>query len=114
MLKKNISPEKKSMMFVDGDIRFADDCERIVKEDVDSFGKIVILFNNAGVIYIDRTVVETSAQGWQETLDVNLKGTYLMSRFTIPKMIESGGGSIINNASIIGLGGCGCGCVLNV
>ena len=105
---KKISPEKNSVIFVNADIRFADNCNRIVGEAIAAFGKINILFNNAGVIYIDKTVVDTSEEEWRETLDVNLKGTYLMSRYTIPEMIKSGGGSIINNASVFGLvGGAG-------
>ncbi|GAB4480886.1 MAG: hypothetical protein Kow0088_22770 [Anaerolineales bacterium] len=64
-----------------------------------------MLFNNAGVIYIDKTVVNTPEEVWDETIDINLKGTYLMSQAAIPAMVQGGGGVIINNASVFGLVG---------
>ena len=101
----NFSQVKNKMIFINADVRFAENCKHVIDETITSFGQINILFNNAGVIYINKTVVKTSEEEWQETLDVNLKGIYLMSRYAIPEMLKSGGGSIINTASVFGLVG---------
>lgn len=97
------SSAKNNVIYINADVRKAEDCARVVDETIQRFGKINILFNNAGVIYIDKTVVETPEDLWDETIDVNLKGTYLMSKYAIPEIIKSGGGAIVNNASIFGL-----------
>lgn len=72
---------------------------------VSTLGDIDILFNNAGVIYRDKTVLDTSEDEWNQTMDVSAKGTFLMSRASIPSMKRSGGGAIVNNASYFGVVG---------
>lgn len=84
------------------DVSSAPDCKAAVDRTVNEFGRIDILFNNAGVCYKANTH-ETPTELWDETFDVNVKGTYLMSKYTIPHMIEQGSGSIVNNSSILGL-----------
>jgi NAD(P)-dependent dehydrogenase (short-subunit alcohol dehydrogenase family) len=91
-------------IFVRSDVRFAGDCRRAVEETLQAFGRLDILFNNAGVLYAN-TVLDCTEEEWDLTLDTNLKGTYLMSKFTLPAMIAQGSGVIINNASGWGLVG---------
>jgi NAD(P)-dependent dehydrogenase (short-subunit alcohol dehydrogenase family) len=73
------------------------------------FGRIDVLFNNAAVgpsaaaRYPMANVVETPASAWDDILRINLKGPALVSRHVIPHLVESGGGSIVNNSSINGL-----------
>jgi NAD(P)-dependent dehydrogenase (short-subunit alcohol dehydrogenase family) len=69
-----------------------------------AFGGIDILFNNAGVFY-PQTALECSEREWDEQIDVNLKGTFLMSKFALPGMIARKRGVIVNNASGWGLVG---------
>ena len=91
-------------LFIRADVRLADDCRRAVDETVRAFGKLDILFNNAGVFY-PQTALDCSEQEWDEQIDVNLKGTFLMSKFALPSMIAQGQGVIINNSSGWGLVG---------
>jgi len=91
-------------LFVQADVRLAADCQRAVEETVRAYGRLDILFNNAGVYY-PRTVVECSEEEWDLTLDINLKGAFLMSKYALPAMIAQGGGVIIHNASGWGLVG---------
>jgi NAD(P)-dependent dehydrogenase (short-subunit alcohol dehydrogenase family) len=92
-------------IFVPGDVGVAVDCQRCVATAIKTYGRLDILFNNAGVIHVNRNVVETSEEEWDATLDSNLKSIFLMSKYAIPRIVESRGGVIVNNASIFGLVG---------
>ena len=91
-------------IFLRTDVRHAAECERAVRETVNSFGSLDILFNNAGVFYPHDTL-ECSEQEWDEQIDINLKGTFLMSKAALPGMIAQGRGVIINNSSGWGIVG---------
>lgn len=93
------------VIFISCDVRSSADCERTVQKTIQEFGRLDILFNNAGVIYIEHTIVDTPEAEWDETLDTILTGTYNMSRYAIPEIIKAGGGAIINNSSVFGLVG---------
>jgi len=96
------------VIFVKCDVRSGSDCQSVVHAAIAEFGRLDILFNNAGIIYVDRTVVTTSEIEWAETMDINVTGTFLMSKYSVPRIAEAGGGAIINNASVFGLvGGAG-------
>jgi NAD(P)-dependent dehydrogenase (short-subunit alcohol dehydrogenase family) len=90
-------------LFVACDVRTVADCQKTVQTALDRFGRLDILFNNAGVIYVDRTVENTTDQEWADTLAINVNGAFFMSRLAIPVMARTGGGVIINNASVFGL-----------
>jgi NAD(P)-dependent dehydrogenase (short-subunit alcohol dehydrogenase family) len=85
-------------LFVPGDVRSAADCARAVAEVERVLGPIDILFNNAGVFF-PRTVPDTTEQEWDDTIDVSLKGAFLMSKAVLPGMIARRRGSIIHNSS---------------
>lgn len=89
--------------FVQCDVTRAVDCERAVGETVRAFGKLDILFNNAGAILRNRNAEATSEEEWDLLMDINVKGTFLMSRAALPALRAAGGGAIVNNASYMGL-----------
>jgi NAD(P)-dependent dehydrogenase (short-subunit alcohol dehydrogenase family) len=91
-------------IFVRADVSQASECQRAVDETERGLGAIDILFNNAGVFY-PQTAIECSEQEWDEQIDVNLKGTFLMSKFALPGMIARRRGVIVNNASGWGIVG---------
>jgi NAD(P)-dependent dehydrogenase (short-subunit alcohol dehydrogenase family) len=87
-----------SGLFIPADVRLSQDCERAVEETVAAFGRLDVLFNNAGV-YIANDAVGCTEEEWDLQVDTSLKGSFLMSRYAIPHMAKSGGGSIVNNSS---------------
>jgi NAD(P)-dependent dehydrogenase (short-subunit alcohol dehydrogenase family) len=86
------------------DVTQAADCERLVERALREFGRIDILFNNAGIIR-RATVLDLSEEDWDRVMAVNVKSIYLLSRTVIPHMQKAGGGTIINTASGWGLTG---------
>ena len=88
-----------------GDVSQEDDCSRVVETTIDEHGRIDVLFNNAGVLFAGNSW-ETAPEVWDQTMAVNVRGTWLMSRAVIPHMMERGSGAIINNSSVLGLKAC--------
>lgn len=91
-------------IFIRTDVRKADECQRAVEAAVSRFGRVDILFNNAGIFYAHDTL-ECTEEEWDLQIDINLKGTFLMSKYALPGMIARGGGVIINNSSGWGIVG---------
>lgn len=87
-----------------GDVSKEQDVKRVVNEFYKKYGKIDILFNNAG-IYEAGSVVTTPMEVWDRTMDINVKGVFLVSKYVVPIMAKHGGGSIINNSSVLGIVG---------
>jgi NAD(P)-dependent dehydrogenase (short-subunit alcohol dehydrogenase family) len=93
-----------SAIFLECDVRSAEQCRRAVEKTISAFGHLDILFNNAGVYY-PHTALDCNEEEWNLQIDINLKGTFLMSKYALPGMIAQGGGVIINNSSGWGLVG---------
>jgi len=93
-----VTAEKGSGIFLKCDVRSGSDCRNAVNHTIASFGKIDILCNNAGIA-IRKDVVELPEEEWDRAIDVTLKSIYLLSHEVIPKMIQNGGGSIVNTGS---------------
>ena len=91
-------------IFIRTDVRQTAECRHAVDETLNSFGKLDILFNNAGVFY-PQTTLECSEEDWDLQIDINLKGTSLMSKFTLPGLTQQGSRVIINNSSGWGIVG---------
>jgi meso-butanediol dehydrogenase/(S,S)-butanediol dehydrogenase/diacetyl reductase len=91
-------------LFIPADHRLAGDCQRVVEQTLAAYGRIDILFNNAGIV-LTGTAETTSEQDWQDALDLNVTAVWRMSRLVVPHMRRQGGGAIVNNASDWGLVG---------
>jgi NAD(P)-dependent dehydrogenase (short-subunit alcohol dehydrogenase family) len=87
------------------DVTKSADCDAAVEACLDRFGGLDVLFNNAGIIYRDKSALDTTDDQWAETMAVNTTGTFFMSRAAVAVMAARGGGAIVNNASYFGLVG---------
>jgi NAD(P)-dependent dehydrogenase (short-subunit alcohol dehydrogenase family) len=89
---------------IGGDVTLKADAEAMVKMAVQTYGRLDILFNNAG-IWRGGTILDISEDDWDRTMAVNVKGIYLVSRSAVQQMMRQGGGSIVNAASVAALRG---------
>lgn len=85
-----------------GDISKVGDTEKIVKETVKEFGGLDILVNNAGV-FRRNPIADFTEEDYDYLMDINLKGTFFMCRYSVPELQKRGSGSIINISSISGI-----------
>ena len=91
---------------VAGDVSDAGAAQRMVESTVQAYGRLDILVNSAGITARNALPAGASPEAvWDKVIDVNLKGTYLMSWYSVPEMEKAGGGSIVNLASTMGLVG---------
>ena len=91
-------------LFIRLDVTQEADWAKAVDQAVSSFGKLDVLVNNAGIS--SRTFTDdTAIDAWDKIMEINSKGVFLGTRATVPKMLEAGGGSIVNISSIMGLVG---------
>jgi cyclopentanol dehydrogenase len=91
-------------MFLQLDVSNPDDWNEVVRHTVQTYDRLHILVNNAGIAQRNG-VVETSTEDWARTMDINAKGVFLGMKYAIPAMLQSGGGSIINISSTSGIVG---------
>jgi len=89
------------------DVTDAGSVQAAIAAGVKAFGRLDVLYNNAGIFPDDDTsVVETEETVYQRVMDVNAKGVYLSCKYGVPELIKAGGGSVINIASFVALMGC--------
>jgi len=89
-------------IFIEADVSQAADAARMVKTTVDTYGRIDILYNNAGTMGTPTRTAKVTEEDWDLVLGTNLKGVFFGSKYAIPVMLNQGGGVIINTASITG------------
>lgn len=93
-------------LFVKSDVSKSADVRSLVQKTVEKFGRIDLLFNNAGVEGQWKPITEQTEEDWNSVIDINLKGTWLCLKFVIQHMLKQGtGGAIVNMSSVAGLMG---------
>jgi NAD(P)-dependent dehydrogenase (short-subunit alcohol dehydrogenase family) len=94
-------------IFVKANVADEDEVKHMVNTAIDAFGRVDVLYNNAGIMPSDDgSVTDLTEATWDRILDVNLKSAFLCSKYTIPHMMKQGKGSIINIASFVAFMGC--------
>lgn len=92
-------------VFVKTDVSQPDDVQRMVNTAVDTYGRLDVIFNNAGVEGEQAPTADCTLENFDRVIAVNLKGVFLGMKYAIPAMLKNGGGSIVNNASVAGMVG---------
>lgn len=104
---KNIKSAGGTALFVKADVSKENEVKALVDAAIAAFGRVDILYNNAGIMpSADGSVTDLNEELWDRILDVNLKSTFLCTKYTIPHMVKQGQGSIINIASFVAFMGC--------
>jgi NAD(P)-dependent dehydrogenase (short-subunit alcohol dehydrogenase family) len=88
--------------FVKADVSDAQECEALVKQTVQSYGKLDIAFNNAGIGGETNMIADMSIEGWLKVINVNLNSVFYCMKYQIPEMLKQGHGAIVNMSSILG------------
>ncbi|SFH07574.1 SDR family NAD(P)-dependent oxidoreductase [Pontibacter chinhatensis] len=89
-------------IFVKADVSNPQDCEQLVQQTVNVFGRLDIAFNNAGIGGESNPVGDMSIEGWQKVININLNSVFYCMHYQIRQMLQNGGGAIVNNSSILG------------
>lgn len=85
--------------FIRCDISREQDVRQAIKQTVDTFGRLDVLVNNAGILRY-ASVTETAAEEWDRIMNVNVRGAFLCAKYAIPHMVEAGSGVVVNISSV--------------
>lgn len=103
-LKHEIEKKGVNCLLVYGDVSKFEDCENIAKNIIDNFGKIDVLINNAGITK-DNLILRMKKEEFDSVINVNLTGTFNMTKNVIPYMLKQKSGRVINMSSVVGITG---------
>ena len=103
-IKTEIEKNNVKCLAVQGDVSSFEDCERFVKEIIEEYGKIDVLVNNAGITK-DTLLMRMKKEDFESVIDVNLVGTFNVTKNVISYMMKARSGRIINISSVVGVSG---------
>ncbi len=103
-IKQEIESNNVKFFAVQGDVSNYEDCERCVKEIIAEFGQIDILVNNAGITR-DTLLIRMKKEDFEQVINVNLIGTFNVTKNVIPYMLKARSGRIVNISSVVGISG---------
>jgi NAD(P)-dependent dehydrogenase (short-subunit alcohol dehydrogenase family) len=99
-------PRAARLFFQPADVADSESVEAMYAATVERYGAIDVLYNNAGIMPADdASILDTAPEAWDRVVDVNAKGVYLSCKHGIPRLLDRGGGSVINVASFVALVG---------
>ncbi len=98
---EEIRANNPNALFVPTDVSNSESVQNLIQQAISTFGSIHILFNNAGIDPRAGRIDEIDEPVWDNVINTNLKGTYLCIKYSVPHMIKSGGGAIVNNSSLL-------------
>ena len=96
-----ICAEGGDAFFVKADVSTPSDCEALVRKTIETYHRLDFACNNGGIGGEPNPTASYSIEGWQNVIAVNLSGVFYCMKFEIPEMLKSGGGAIVNMASIL-------------
>ena len=103
-IKAEIEALGKRCLTVQGDVSNFEDCENMIKQIIDKYGQIDVLVNNAGITK-DKLIMRMDKEDFEDVIDVNLVGTFNITRNVVPFMMKQRQGRIINISSVVGICG---------
>ena len=103
-IKDNFKEYEIDVILVKADVSKFDECENLVKEAISKFGKIDVLVNNAGITK-DGLIAMMKEEAFDRVIDINLKGTFNVTRNVVPYMMKKRCGNIVNISSVVGVAG---------
>jgi len=103
-LKNEIESKKVKCLTVQGDVTNFEDCKQMIESTIKEFGKIDVLVNNAGITK-DMLLARMKEEDFKQVIDVNLVGTFNMTKNVISYMMKARNGRIINISSVVGIAG---------
>ena len=101
-IKNNFKEYGNEVLILKADVSKFDECENLVKETISKFGKIDVLVNNAGITK-DGLIAMMKEEAFDRVIDINLKGTFNMTRNVVPYMMKKRCGNIVNISSVVGV-----------
>ncbi len=100
----SIERQKGKAAYVHADVSQAADCQQMIAAAEKQYGKLNVLFNNAGIMHSqDDDAISTEEKIWDLTMNINAKGVFFGCKYGIPALRRAGGGSIVNTASFVAL-----------
>src|SRR6056297_2936935 len=97
-----IKDEGYEAFFIKTDVGKHDQVKAMVEKTVEKYGRLDCAFNNAGIEGEQAPTADCSVENWQRVIDINLNGVWYSMKYEIPEMLKTGGGSIVNMASVAG------------
>ena len=103
-IKEQIESIGRKCVPVQGDVSNFEDCEKMVKQIAEEFGHIDVLVNNAGITK-DNLIIRMKKEDFEDVINVNLQGTFNVTKNVVPYMMKQRNGRIINISSVVGVAG---------